>query len=121
VRPDADRRWTPCDLQIVQAWIRGHVRYRGETWAAFRERIIARRLVFSVPITVGARLTPSSSPDREASDFVPAAQQLKRFPRRTNHLPEFSILPICRLRTPPMSRYGRLYSLDSFGRLRPCT
>jgi len=42
--PHADRRWTPCDLQIVQAWIKGHARYNGETWTAFRERIMARRM-----------------------------------------------------------------------------
>ena len=40
---DVHRRWTSCDLKIVQAWIRGHQRFRGETWDAFRERILACR------------------------------------------------------------------------------
>jgi broad specificity phosphatase PhoE len=44
-QPDAEvhRRWTSCDLRIVQAWIKGHDRYRGETWDAFRARIMACR------------------------------------------------------------------------------
>ncbi len=37
------RRWTPSDLKIVQAWIKGHPRYDGETWLAFHDRIAARR------------------------------------------------------------------------------
>lgn len=40
---EADRRWTPADLRIVEAWIRGHYRYKGETWLDFRRRIAARR------------------------------------------------------------------------------
>ena len=40
---EADRRWTPADLRIVEAWIRGHYRYNGETWMDFRRRIAARR------------------------------------------------------------------------------
>jgi broad specificity phosphatase PhoE len=35
------RRWSPCDLKVVQAWIGGHPKFRGETWLAFRERIKA--------------------------------------------------------------------------------
>ena len=35
----ADRRWTPADLRIVQAWIVGHARYSGESWLAFHRRI----------------------------------------------------------------------------------
>ncbi len=40
---EADRRWTPADLRIVEAWIRGHYRYQGETWLDFRRRIAGRR------------------------------------------------------------------------------
>jgi broad specificity phosphatase PhoE len=40
---EVHRRWTPCDLKVVQAWIKGHDRYRGETWDAFRARIVACR------------------------------------------------------------------------------
>jgi broad specificity phosphatase PhoE len=44
-RHDAEvhRRWTPCDLKIVQAWIKGHDRFHGETWNVFRTRIMACR------------------------------------------------------------------------------
>jgi len=39
----ADRRWTPADLQIVKAWVEAHPAYKGESWQAFRERIAACR------------------------------------------------------------------------------
>jgi broad specificity phosphatase PhoE len=44
-RHDADvhRRWTPSDLKIVQAWIKGHERYSGESWTAFHRRIAGCR------------------------------------------------------------------------------
>jgi broad specificity phosphatase PhoE len=40
-RPEAsvNRRWLPCDVKIVQAWIRGQHAYDGESWHAFRERV----------------------------------------------------------------------------------
>jgi broad specificity phosphatase PhoE len=34
-----NRRWLPCDIKIVQAWIRGEHAYDGESWQAFRERV----------------------------------------------------------------------------------
>jgi broad specificity phosphatase PhoE len=37
---EVNRRWTPCDVKLMQAWIRGHNRYNGETWEAFRRRIM---------------------------------------------------------------------------------
>ncbi|MES1257449.1 MAG: histidine phosphatase family protein [Acidobacteriota bacterium] len=40
---EVHRRWTPSDLKIVQAWIKGHPRYNGETWLAFHDRIAGRR------------------------------------------------------------------------------
>lgn len=41
-QPEAsvNRRWLPCDIKVVQAWIRGQHPYEGETWQAFRERVI---------------------------------------------------------------------------------
>jgi len=39
----SDRRWTTADLKIVQAWMKGHPKYQGETWRAFHERISACR------------------------------------------------------------------------------
>jgi broad specificity phosphatase PhoE len=33
------RRWTPCDMAVVEAWVRGRYEYSGESWAGFCERI----------------------------------------------------------------------------------
>jgi broad specificity phosphatase PhoE len=35
------RRWTPCDVALVAAWIRGRHVYTGESWGAFRQRVSA--------------------------------------------------------------------------------
>jgi len=35
-----NRRWLPCDIKIVQAWMRGRHAYDGESWQAFRERVL---------------------------------------------------------------------------------
>ena len=45
---DVHRRWMPSDLRIVQAWVKGHPRYRGETWLAFHERIRSCRALIPV-------------------------------------------------------------------------
>lgn len=39
--PDAavNRRWLPCDVQVVRAWMSGKHPYDGESWQAFRERV----------------------------------------------------------------------------------
>jgi broad specificity phosphatase PhoE len=44
-QPEAtvNRRWLPCDMKVVEAWIRGHLAYDGETWQAFRERVVGCR------------------------------------------------------------------------------
>jgi broad specificity phosphatase PhoE len=44
-QPEASvhRRWLPCDVQIVQAWMRGQHPYDGESWPAFRERVTGYR------------------------------------------------------------------------------
>jgi broad specificity phosphatase PhoE len=38
------RRWMRCDRQLVSAWISEQYRYEGESWAAFRERVLECRL-----------------------------------------------------------------------------
>ena len=45
-QPDAavNRRWLPCDVKVVEAWIAGRHAYDGESWQAFRERVAACRL-----------------------------------------------------------------------------
>jgi broad specificity phosphatase PhoE len=44
-QPEAsvNRRWLPCDVKVVQAWIQGRHAYDGETWPAFRERVVGCR------------------------------------------------------------------------------
>ncbi len=41
-QPEAsvNRRWLPCDVKVVEAWIQGRHSYDGESWKAFRERVI---------------------------------------------------------------------------------
>ncbi len=36
---DIHRRWTPCDVQIMDAWIHKRYPYDGESWDQFRARI----------------------------------------------------------------------------------
>jgi broad specificity phosphatase PhoE len=45
-QPEAsvNRRWLPCDVKVVEAWMRGRHAYVGETWRDFRERVIGCRL-----------------------------------------------------------------------------
>jgi len=38
-----NRRWMPCDMKIVEAWLHGRHPYDGETWKAFRERVADSR------------------------------------------------------------------------------
>jgi broad specificity phosphatase PhoE len=37
------RRWSSCDIRVVDAWIRSLYPYSGESWNAFRERVAACR------------------------------------------------------------------------------
>ncbi len=43
--PDAEihRKWSPCDIQVVDAWIRSRYEYSGESWDAFRARVATHR------------------------------------------------------------------------------
>jgi broad specificity phosphatase PhoE len=40
------RRWMRCDRQLVSAWISGRYDYAGESWPAFRERVLECRVRF---------------------------------------------------------------------------
>jgi broad specificity phosphatase PhoE len=33
------RRWTPCDMKIVEAWLHDKFPYDGESWAGFQQRV----------------------------------------------------------------------------------
>jgi broad specificity phosphatase PhoE len=37
------RRWMPCDIKIIAAWLAGTRTFEGETWEAFRTRVSAVR------------------------------------------------------------------------------
>ena len=39
-----NRRWLPCDMKIVEAWLHERHPYDGETWQHFRERVTASRV-----------------------------------------------------------------------------
>jgi broad specificity phosphatase PhoE len=40
---DVHRRWSPCDIKVVDAWVRGRYPYSGESWRAFCGRISSLR------------------------------------------------------------------------------
>lgn len=44
-QPEAEvhRRWMPSDVRLVEAWVAGRYPYQGESWPAFRERVLACR------------------------------------------------------------------------------
>ncbi len=44
-QPDAHvhRRWSHCDVEVVEAWIRSQYPYTGESWETFRERVAGLR------------------------------------------------------------------------------
>lgn len=33
------RRWSPCDMKIVEAWLHARYPYDGESWTAFQQRV----------------------------------------------------------------------------------
>jgi broad specificity phosphatase PhoE len=36
---EVHRRWSPCDIKVVDAWVRGTHEYDGESWDEFRSRV----------------------------------------------------------------------------------
>jgi broad specificity phosphatase PhoE len=47
--PEAEvhRLWSPCDIQVVDSWIRSRYPYSGESWDAFRARVGSCRPVLN--------------------------------------------------------------------------
>lgn len=39
-----NRRWLPCDMKIVEAWLHERHPYEGESWKHFRQRVTASRV-----------------------------------------------------------------------------
>ncbi|HXJ42862.1 MAG TPA: histidine phosphatase family protein [Bryobacteraceae bacterium] len=50
---EVHRRWTACDVKTVQAWIKGHPRYPGESFRAFHERIAGCRAALAAATEPG--------------------------------------------------------------------
>jgi broad specificity phosphatase PhoE len=44
---EVHRRWSPCDIQVVDAWIRSLYPYSGEPWDGFRQRVATPRSSFN--------------------------------------------------------------------------
>jgi broad specificity phosphatase PhoE len=40
---DVHRRWSPCDIKVVEAWVHARYSYSGESWQAFCTRISSMR------------------------------------------------------------------------------
>ncbi len=38
-----NRRWSPCDIKVVEAWLHNRYSYEGESWADFHRRVAACR------------------------------------------------------------------------------
>jgi broad specificity phosphatase PhoE len=45
------RRWTNCDVKTVQAWLKGHPRYQGESFRAFHDRIAGCRTTLAAEVS----------------------------------------------------------------------
>lgn len=52
------RRWLPCDVAVVRAWMSGRHTYDGESWLAFRARVAACRPQPEADIVVFTSATP---------------------------------------------------------------
>lgn len=60
---DVHRKWSPCDIQVVEAWVHQRYPYSGESWNAFRERVCSVRTAMDdgeVNIAVFTSATPIS-------------------------------------------------------------
>jgi broad specificity phosphatase PhoE len=54
------RRWTPCDVAVVQAWIRGAYEFSGESWASFCERIRECQIRTGANVVIFTSATPTA-------------------------------------------------------------
>jgi hypothetical protein len=54
------RRWTPCDVAVVHAWIRGTYEFSGESWAVFGERIRACQIRTGANVVIFTSATPTA-------------------------------------------------------------
>lgn len=54
------RRWSPCDIKVIQAWIRARFDYEGESWAHFRARVTAKMPSVEGNVIVFTSATPSA-------------------------------------------------------------
>lgn len=56
------RRWSPCDIKIVEAWLHARYPYDGESWAAFQQRVASAELPRekNVNVVVFTSATPAA-------------------------------------------------------------
>ncbi len=59
---EVHRRWSACDVQIIDAWIAGQCAYGGESWKDFRERVGACRPDQGVPAEANVAVFTSATP-----------------------------------------------------------
>lgn len=59
---DVHRRWSPCDIKVVDAWIRGRYPYNGESWSAFLDRVSGRRAMLNGDETGNIAVFTSATP-----------------------------------------------------------
>jgi broad specificity phosphatase PhoE len=58
---EVHRRWTPCDRQVVEAWLHDKYPYEGESWPAFQQRVVAAPLsAEDVNVAVFTSATPAA-------------------------------------------------------------
>ena len=115
-----NRRWLPCDTQVVDAWIAGRFAYSGESWRAFRERVIGCRerveqaardgevVIFTsaTPIGIWTALTMDIHDDRAmrlAGALRNASCTVMRLRGGQWRLDSFNIIP--HLRAPELRTY----------------
>jgi hypothetical protein len=54
------RRWTRCDIAVVDAWIRGRYECPGESWAAFCKRIRGCQMRTNGNVAIFTSATPTA-------------------------------------------------------------
>ncbi|MFN0106321.1 MAG: histidine phosphatase family protein [Bryobacteraceae bacterium] len=61
VTAEIHRRWAPCDIQVVEAWLHAKFPYNGESWTAFQQRVAAAPLPEDdINIAVFTSATPTA-------------------------------------------------------------
>jgi len=57
---EVHRRWTPCDMRIVKAWLAAEYPYDGESWTSFQERVTTAPMAAGANVAVFTSATPTA-------------------------------------------------------------